>query len=47
MNVVETRRDGGRVVHEHVASLGSVEVPASVADRIAQVFDAIDLDLGA
>jgi hypothetical protein len=35
MSVVETRRDVGRVVHEHVASLGSVEVPASVADRIA------------
>ena len=35
VSLVETRRVGGRVRHEHVASFGSVEVPPSVQDRIA------------
>ena len=35
VSLVETRRVDGRVQHEHVASLGSIEVPPSVEDRIA------------
>jgi hypothetical protein len=34
MSLVETRRENGRVRHEHVASLGSIEMPLSVAARI-------------
>jgi hypothetical protein len=34
VSVVETRRVEGKVRHEHVASLGSIEMPLSVADRI-------------
>jgi hypothetical protein len=34
VSLVETRRDGGRVRHEHIASLGSIETPPSVAARI-------------
>jgi hypothetical protein len=34
MSLVETRRENGRVRHEHVASLGSIETPPSVASRI-------------
>jgi hypothetical protein len=35
VSIVETCRIGGKVQHEHVASLGSIKVPPSVADRIA------------
>ena len=34
VSLVETRRVDGRVRHEHVASLGSIAMPARVADRI-------------
>jgi hypothetical protein len=34
ISVVETRRLDGRVRHEHIASLGSIETPLSVAGRI-------------
>jgi len=34
-SVVETRRVAGKVRHEHVAALGAIEVPPSVADRVA------------
>jgi hypothetical protein len=34
LSLVETRRDGGKVHHEHIASLGSIETPLSVAARI-------------
>jgi hypothetical protein len=30
-----TRRDGGRVRHDHVAGLGSVPITPTVTDRIA------------
>jgi hypothetical protein len=33
-SLVETRRVGGRVRHEHVAGLGSIEVPPSVRGRL-------------
>jgi hypothetical protein len=37
MSLVETRRENGRVRHEHVASLGSIEIPPSAiaASRVA------------
>jgi hypothetical protein len=34
VSVVAARRVGGKVRHEHVASLGSVPVPQSVEDRL-------------
>jgi hypothetical protein len=34
MSLVETRRENGKVRHEHVASLGSIETPPSVVARI-------------
>jgi hypothetical protein len=34
VSLVETRRVAGKVNHEHVASLGSVAMPATVADRL-------------
>lgn len=34
-SLIETRRVAGKVHHEHVASLGSVDVELSVADRVA------------
>ena len=34
MSLVESRREKGKVRHEHVASLGSIETPLSVAARI-------------
>jgi hypothetical protein len=34
-SVVETRRVAGKVRHEHVGALGAIEVPPSVADRVA------------
>jgi hypothetical protein len=33
-SLIETRRIGGKVRHEHIASLGSVPTLPSVADRI-------------
>jgi hypothetical protein len=35
VSIVETRRVDGKVRHEHVASLGSIETPPTVADRVA------------
>jgi hypothetical protein len=35
VSLIEGRRVGGKVRHEHIASLGSILVPATVADRIA------------
>ena len=35
MSLVETRRENGKVRHEHVASLGSIETPPSVAASMA------------
>jgi hypothetical protein len=34
-NLETTRREGGKVKAEHIATLGSVPVPPSIADRIA------------
>ena len=34
VSLVETRRVGGKVRHEHVASFGAIATPPSVADRI-------------
>ena len=34
MSLVQTRRENGKVRHEHLASLGSIETPPSVAARI-------------
>jgi hypothetical protein len=34
MSLVETRREHGKVRHEHVASLGSIETPLSVSALI-------------
>src|SRR6476619_8120798 len=34
MSLVESRRENGKVHHEHLASLGSIETPLSVATRI-------------
>jgi uncharacterized protein (DUF885 family) len=34
-SLIETRRVGGKVRHEHIASLGSIPTPSEVADRIA------------
>src|SRR6516164_2480770 len=34
LSLVETRRQAGKVVHEHVASLGAIIMPPAVADRI-------------
>src|SRR5215475_8411027 len=34
MSLVENRRENGRICHGHVASLGSIETPPSVAARI-------------
>jgi hypothetical protein len=36
VSLVETRRLNGKVRHEHVASLGSIETPPSVPERIAR-----------
>jgi len=33
--LIETRRVDGKVRNEHIASLGSIEVPPSIADRVA------------
>jgi hypothetical protein len=34
VSIVETRREDGKVRHEHVAGLGSIPVPQTIADRI-------------
>ena len=34
MSLVETRRENGKARHEHVANLGSIGMPPSVAARI-------------
>src|SRR5262249_44387726 len=34
MSLVENRRENGRICHEHIANLGSIETPPSVAARI-------------
>jgi len=34
VSLVENRRENGRICHEYVASLGSIETPPSVAARI-------------
>ena len=34
VSLIQTRRIDGRVRHEHIAGLGSVETPLSVADRL-------------
>jgi hypothetical protein len=35
VSVVETRRQGSKVRHEHIASLGSIPLTMSAADRVA------------
>jgi hypothetical protein len=35
VSLIETCRVGGKVRHEHIASLGSIVTPLSIADRIA------------
>ena len=35
MSLIQTRREGGKVRHEHIAGLGAITVPTSAADRIA------------
>ena len=35
LSLVEGRRVDGKVRHEHVASLGSIPVPGTIADRVA------------
>jgi hypothetical protein len=52
---VETRRENGKVRHEHVASLGSIETPLSVAarmefwrglhERLAQLSNRLDAEM--
>jgi hypothetical protein len=34
-SLIETRRDGGKVRHEHIASFGAVDVPPSIRQRLA------------
>lgn len=34
LSLVETRREGGKVRHEHVASLGAIATPLTVAGRV-------------
>jgi hypothetical protein len=34
-SLIETRRVAGKVRHEHIASLGALPVPPSIADRVA------------
>jgi hypothetical protein len=34
LSLVETRRDGSKERHEHVANLGAVPLAAEVADRV-------------
>jgi hypothetical protein len=34
LSLIETRREGGKVRHEHVASLGAIATPLTVAGRV-------------
>jgi hypothetical protein len=34
VSLIATRRNGGKIVHEHIGSLGSIEVPQSIEGRI-------------
>ena len=34
VSLIQTRREGGKVRHEHIAGLGAIIIPASTADRI-------------
>src|SRR5260370_28434408 len=34
VSLIETRRVDGKVRHEHVSGLGTIDVPPSVADRV-------------
>jgi hypothetical protein len=34
-SLIETRRDGRKVRHEHIASFGAVDVPPSIRERLA------------
>jgi hypothetical protein len=55
MSLVDTRRENGRVRHEHVASLGSIETPPSIAaliefwrglhERLAQLSNRLDAEM--
>jgi len=33
-SLIETRRSNGKVRHEHIATLGTIDAPPSVADRV-------------
>ena len=54
MSLVETHRENRRVRHEHIASLGSIETPPSVAarnefwrglhERLAQLSNRLDAE---
>ena len=35
VSLIQTRREDGKVRHEHIAGLGAIAIPASAADRIA------------
>ena len=35
VSLIQTRREGGKMRHEHIAGLGAITVPTSAADRIA------------
>src|SRR4029077_4889761 len=35
VSLIQTRREAGKVRHEHIAGLGAITVPTSAADRIA------------
>jgi hypothetical protein len=35
VSLIQTRREGGKVRHEHIAGLGAIAVPTLPADRIA------------
>ena len=35
VSLIQNRREGGKVRHEHIAGLGAITVPSSAADRIA------------
>jgi hypothetical protein len=35
VSLIQTRREGGKVRHEHIAGLGAITIPASAADRMA------------
>jgi hypothetical protein len=44
VSLVETRKEGRRVRHEHIASLGSIALPFSTTDRVA-FWDKLDTRL--